>query len=339
MITNSTFFSSLYSGLITPLLAQLQAMIGNVSSTMLQIVPYLLLIWITFIAYDLMYGNKSLQAACKEFFIVGCVFVLMGAGQYNQYITDLFLTAVPNTIGQALGTTNNPAAALDIVLNTVGKAAIHDFNMLPLSMKSIPLGFGILIVLVVAAACLMFSFGVYMIASILNVIAVLIGPVFLALAVLPMTRRFTAGWFGVLVAGCVSQLLALCVIQLMAGAELTMINSLLNAAPAAGSDGSLDLLWGLAQSAMLLGLTAAVVKKVPSIAQAIAGGVHHGAAGLQAATFGAGAALGKAATGGVSRGAGAAVGAAVYMAGGKPGDDHPWRGKGPVGRSLSRGDR
>ena len=41
-----------------------------------------------------------------------------------------------------------------------------------------------------------------MVAAILNVAAVVVGPVFLALAAVPLTRRFAAGWFGVLVGGC-----------------------------------------------------------------------------------------------------------------------------------------
>jgi hypothetical protein len=131
--------------------------------------------------------------------------------------------------------------------------------------------------------------------------------------------------------------MALAVIKLLTGTEAKMLQQ--TVIPAASTNNSIDLLWGLVQAAILLALCAAVIKKIPDIARAIAHGVYHGSAGLQAATFGAGAAVGTAATGGLSRGASAAVGAAVYMAGGKPGDDHPWRGRGPVGRSQSRGDR
>ncbi len=85
---------------------------------------------------------------------------------------------------------------------------------------SIPLGLGLIVILVVAITCLLFSFAVYMTATIINVVAVLIGPVFLILGITPITRRFTAGWFSVLVGGCITQVLALGVIQLMATAEL-----------------------------------------------------------------------------------------------------------------------
>jgi type IV secretory pathway VirB6-like protein len=64
---------------------------------------------------------------------------------------------------------------------------------------------------VIALVSLAFTYGVYMVAAILNVAAVVVGPVFLALAAVPMTRRFAAGWFGVLVGGCCCQLMALAV--------------------------------------------------------------------------------------------------------------------------------
>ena len=335
----STFFQTLYSMLITPLLVQLQTMIGTVCSTMQPIALVLITIWLVFVGADLAFGHKTLPAACKDFAIAAAAIVLLQAGQYTQYVSNLFLTAVPNTVGAALGGATNPAAALDLVINTVVQGATHAYEQLPFSLMSIPLGIGIIVVVIVATVCVGFSFGVYMVAAILNVAAVVVGPVFLALAVMPPTRKYAAGWVNVLIAGCVCQLLALAIIQLMSGAELTMIKTLVATSVGATPGGAVVLIWGLAQCGMLLALTTMVVKKIPELSQAIAGGVYHGSAGLQAATFGAGAALGKAATGGLSRGAGAAVGAAVHMAGGKPGDDHPWRGRGPVGRSLSRGDR
>lgn len=340
MISTSTFFASLYTALITPLLAQLQAMIGTVISTMAPIATAMAVIAVAVSGAEVAFGQKTFSGFKRDVAIAAIVAVLATSTYYTQYISNLFLTGVPNTLGNALGATTNPASSLDHVLNTVVKATFEDYHQLPWGLMSIPLGLGLIVILAVTVTCLLFSFGVYMTATIINVVVVLIGPVFLILGITPITRRFTAGWFSVLVGGCITQVLALGVIQLMATAELTIIQGFITAAaPAAGGDNSIVILWGLTELAMLLGLTAAAVKQIPAISRAVGHGVYHSSAGLHAATFGAGAALGKAATGGVSRGAGAAVGAAVYMAGGRPGDDRPWRGKGPVGRSLSRGDR
>jgi hypothetical protein len=341
MIMSSTFFATLYSALITPLMSQLQAMIGTVCSTMQPIALVMLTIWLAFVGADIAFGHKTLPAACKDLAVAACVIVLLQAGQYTQYISNLFLTAVPTTIGQALGGATNPASALDAVLNTVINGACDAYKSLPpYALKSIALGMAIIVFVVIALVSLAFTYGIYMVAAILNVAAVVVGPVFLALAAVPMTRRYAAGWFGVLVGCCCCQLMALAVIQLMSGAELTMIKTLLIAPT--GNSNTLVLLWGLGQCGMLLGLSNLVVKKIPELSQAIAGGVYHGSAGLQAATFGMARQVTHAAAGGAARGARTVKSGATWLAGGSPGDGGggvPWRTKAPVGRSLSRGDR
>jgi type IV secretion system protein VirB6 len=334
MIMSSTFFATLYGTLITPLMAELQAMIGTVCSTMQPIALAMLTIWLAFVGADIAFGHKTLPAACKDFAVAACVIVVLQAGQYTQYISNLFLTGVPNTVGAALGGTTNPAAALDLVIDTVVQGAAVAYLALPWALMSIPLGIAIIVVVIVAMVSVAFSFGVYMIAAILNVAAVVVGPVFLALAVLPATRKYAVGWVNALIAGCVCQLLALAIIQLMSGAELTMIKTLLAASPPDSSGGSLELIWGLGECGMLLALTTLVVKKIPDLSQAIAGGVYHGSAGLQAATFGAANEITRAVAGGAASAARAAV------KGGSPGEGGgvPWRLTRPVGRSLSRGN-
>jgi type IV secretion system protein VirB6 len=336
VVMGSTFFQTLYSTLITPLLAQLQTMIGAVCSTMQPIALVMITVWLAFVGADIAFGHKTLLAACKDFAIAAAAIALLQAGQYTQYISNLFLTAAPNTVGAALGGSTNPAAALDLVINTVAQGATHAYEQLPFSLMSIPLGIGIIVVVIVATICVAFCFGVYMVAAILNVAAVVVGPVFLALAVMPATRKYAAGWVNVLIAGCVCQLLALAIIQLMSGAELTMIKALVATSVGTTPGGAVVLIWGLAQCGMLLALTTMVVKKIPELSQAIAGGVHHGAAGLQAATFGAAKEI-RAASAGAARGARTAASGGVWLAGGPPGAGAaPWRPTTPVGRSLSR---
>lgn len=343
MISSSTFFATLYTALVTPLLAQLQAMIGTVISTMAPIATAMAVIAVAVSGAEVAFGQKTFSGFKRDAAITAIVVVLATSTYYTEYVSNLFLTGIPNTLGNALGATTNPASSLDLVLNTVVKATFEDYHQLPWGLMSIPLGLGLIVILAVTVTCLLFSFGVYMTATIINVVAVLIGPVFLILGITPITRRFTAGWFSVLVGGCITQVLALGVIELMATAELTMIQRFITASgPAPGGDNSIVILWGLTESAMLLGLTAAAVKQVPEISRAIGHGVYHNSAGLQAATFGAAKQIAGAAAPGAVRGAGAAASAVAWMAGSESGAHDagvPWRTKAPVGRSLSRGDR
>jgi type IV secretion system protein VirB6 len=342
-----TLFATLYTGLITPLMAQLQAMIGTVCSTMQPIALVMITIWLAFVGADIAFGHKTLPAACKDFAVAACVIVLLQAGQYTQYISNLFLTAVPNTVGTALGGTTSPASGLDQVLNLAWTQAADTYNGLGnFSFKTVGLCIAVVFFLVAAVLSVAYTFLIYMVAAILNVAAVVVGPVFLALAIIPLTRRFAAGWFGVLVGGCATQLMALVIIQLMSGAEINMMRTLFGPVSKTSGNNSFDILAALVQVGVLLGLGGAVTAKIPDVARAIAGGVYHGSAGISAATFGMARGMAhevtQAAAGGAARGARAVASGATWLAGGPPGSGEggvPWRTKAPVGRSLSRGDR
>jgi len=116
MTVNWATFATLYSALITPVLARLQSMLGNVCSTMQPVALAMVTMWLGFVAFDIANGTKTAQQAMRDFFVAGLVIVALQAGQYTQYVSDLFLQAVPNTIGQAMGGTASPVAALDTVL-------------------------------------------------------------------------------------------------------------------------------------------------------------------------------------------------------------------------------
>ena len=64
--------------------------------------------WLGFVAFDIANGTKTVQQAMRDFFIAGLVVVALQAGQYTQYVSNLFLQALPNTIGQAMGGTASP---------------------------------------------------------------------------------------------------------------------------------------------------------------------------------------------------------------------------------------
>ena len=63
MISTSTFFASLYSALITPLLAQLQAMIGTVISTMAPVATAMAVIAVAVSGAEAAYGRRHSQGS------------------------------------------------------------------------------------------------------------------------------------------------------------------------------------------------------------------------------------------------------------------------------------
>ena len=247
MNVNWTFFANLYNTLVTPLIGQMQAMLGSVCGTMQPVALAMVTLWLAFVGFDIANGTKTLQQVTRDFFIVAMVVGALQTAQYTQYVSNFFLQAVPNTLGAALGGTTSPVAGLDTVLDSAVTAGSKAYEALPnFSLKTIPLAIGVIVFIVVALVSVGYAFAVYMTAAIINVAVIVVGPVFLALAAIPATRRFAAGWLGVLVGGCVTQLMAVAVILFLTGAENSMIQQTVGPATANNSN-SLALLWGLAQ--------------------------------------------------------------------------------------------
>jgi type IV secretory pathway VirB6-like protein len=324
-----TFLANVYATLVVPLMAQLQAMLGGVCATMQPIALAMVLLWVCFVGMDIANGSKTMQDAVRDFFIAGTALGALNTAQFTQYISDFFLQAVPNTVSAALGGNGSPVAGLDTVLDMAVTAAAKTYEALPgYALKTIPLALGVLVFLVLALVSVGYCFAVFMTAAIINVLAIVVGPVFLACAATPQTRRFAGGWLGVLVGGCATQFMALATILLLTGGEQRLIQSTVVLAQGDNSN-SLATLWSLAQCGLLMALCTAVVKKIPAIGQAIAGGVYHGTAGARAATFGA-AATGASIAYGAAKGAAGAAAKQMAAAGFA-------RAAKPTGPSLSAG--
>ncbi len=79
-----TFLASIYNTLVTPIIGQLQAMLGGVCTTMQPVALAMVLAWLAFVAFDIANGTKTVQQAMRDFFIAGMVIGALQAGQYTQ---------------------------------------------------------------------------------------------------------------------------------------------------------------------------------------------------------------------------------------------------------------
>lgn len=347
---NWNLFETIYDGVMNPVLTAAQAMMGPVSNAMQPIALIGVSIWLVFAFWDLAAHAKTLPMIGKEAFRVVMFYSLVWIGPYTQYVSNLFLNILPNSIGAILGGTGTPIGRLDALLGQAVSQASTVYEALPgYSLKGAILSVGVILFVVVAMICVAFIFIVLCLAGLINVLALVVGPIFLTLATMPFTRRFAFGWLSVLVGGVVTQLLALAVIQLLVGSSTTMLAQLAATAQATNSN-SIMMLYGLGKIGILLWLFKDVVKKVPDLAQTIGGGVYHGtAAAYSAFTAGsvmtaitAGAVAGG--VGGMARGAmstgtasGGVLGAASGAAGGAArAAARGFRYSAPAGRSLSR---
>ncbi len=328
-----TFFAGLYGTLITPNITALLAMVGRVCATAQPIALALIAIWFVLAMFELSAGTKTLPTIFKEGFVTGLVFGFLQEAEFTQYIVNLVTQGVPNTIGTAMGGQGSPVSALDNLLAAAITEVSKVYEALPAySLKTIPLGCAAIVAMGVSAIAIAFCFGIYVVAALINIGALVVGPIFLALAASPHTRRYAMGWVAVLVGGCTTELMALAILQLLSAGEMNLIRQAAANAAASNSN-AIAMLWSLCQIGLLLYLSKKIIEEIPVVARTIGGGVYAAASNAAAhgLTFGlAGAAVGAA--------AGAARGAAIATATrGASAGMSAIRAAAPVGRSLSSG--
>jgi type IV secretory pathway VirB6-like protein len=329
---NFHLFASLMAAIVQPLVTAMQAMVANVVTTARPLALGFFALWLAVTGIDVALGHKTVQAVSRDFlFAAAAIGLLLSSGVYMQWAGDLFLTIIPNTVSAALGATTSPVAGMDDVINQAAKAAVQVYSAMPsVSLKVIPLGMGVVAFVVVAVVTTAFSFGVYAVALVTNMVAVTVGPIFIALAAVPATRKYAAGWLSVLVSGVTIQMLSIAILLLLTRAETQTIVQ--TAGTTIAADDVMGELWGLAQCGALMSLCMLIIKQTPALAHAIAGGVWHNVQSIGNATFGAAGSTASAAIG-ATRGAAAALGRNANSQVGAG----AIRATAPVGPSLSKG--
>lgn len=348
-MTNWAFFA----GLMTQLLGLVQnASNGMIAGALGYARPALLVgvtAWLAFQAVCVANGVAPLRSLYHGLIRAAIVVFLMQAANYNQYITTL-ATAIPNEVGNALAAAGANAgavasgAAFDTVWNAAAKAGLTAWGQVPkFSLSSIPLWIAIIVYLAIALVAIGISFLVYLASTILLLLMLSVGPLFVALFAFPQTAKFGAGWVAALVSAIVTQILALAVLALFVVTEQATI---LRITAGVAADGNfIDAIVTLAEAALLMWLIATLVKQTPAIAQGIAGGVYQNVAGIVDAPGRAAMAAIRLATrtggppGGPpgGGGGGGGGGGAAPPGGGRSGSVSAPRVNRPTGSSLSGG--
>jgi hypothetical protein len=231
-----TFFADLFNSLIAPNMQALLAMLGQVCATASRVALPLIAIMFVLSFFEMAAGTKSLQAFFKEAFVAALVYGFLQEAQYTQFIVNMVTQGAPNTIARAMGGTGSPVASLDNLLAAVVVEVAKVYEALPsYSLKTVPLALADLFAMGLSAVCIAFCFGVYVVATIINIGALVVGPLFMAGAVAPWSRKFAMGWVAVLVGGCVTQLISVAMLQLLITGEMNLIHASAAAAASCSS--------------------------------------------------------------------------------------------------------
>lgn len=337
MMTSWTFFATLMGQLTAAVTVGSDAMLNGALTYARPVVLAGAVFWIAFRAVMVANGTGSLRDLYHDMVRIAVVVFLLQVANYNNSIGGLAL-AIPTEAGNALtaigANTGNVAngAAFDNVWNAAARAGIAAYNQIPkFSFSSIALWFAVIVYLAIALVAIGVSFLVYLASTILLLLLVKTGPLFVALFAFPPAAKFAAGWVAAVVSAILTQIFTVAILVMFVGIEQATVVRIATGVPGGGAGANfIDTLVTLGEAALLMWLIATLVKQAPSFAQGIAGGVYQNVSSVMSGVNSVGGGIGAAAKGAFNRATGRSGGG-----GGGGGSAPAARVSRPTGRSLS----
>lgn len=268
--------------------------------------------------YILLYGfavmmgkirKPLLELGWRSVGLVAVVSLVLNLGHYQTWVQGIFLDTLPSQLAGALSGSATPGGVMGGVQdlwNAGAKVAKDMFSNV--TFASVTAGSGLadalggVLVYLITGLCCAIAFVEILLARLALSLVILVGPIFIALAMFPETRRWFWSWVSQAVTYILLQILVVAVGQL-AIAMTAQAAALMTANPVLGAFGGNILIL-----AVLLVSIAVLYMRAHSLASAIAGGHAGGgvvgmATGVASAvTRGAAGAVGRAASMGAARG-------------------------------------
>jgi hypothetical protein len=285
-VTNWHFFQALMAQLTTLIQGGGDAILNG---TLGYVRPALLIgitAWLAFKAIMVANGFAPLNEIYRDLIRSAVVvFLLQSAATYNQYVGNLAV-AIPAEVGAALaaiGANGNVAngAAFDGVWNTAAKAGFAVFEHIPkYSLSSIPLWFAVIVFLAIALVAVGASFLIYLASTVLLLLLLKAGPLFVALFAFPIAARFASGWVAAVVSAILTQIFTVAILVMFIGVEANTVDHITQGVTGGALANFIDEIVTLGEAALLMCLIASLVKQAPSFAGSIAHGVFQNVSGL-----------------------------------------------------------
>lgn len=265
--------------------------------------------------YILLYGfavmmgkirKPLLELGWRSVGLVAVVSIVLNLGHYQTWVQGIFLDTLPSQLAGALAGTPTPGGVMGGVQdlwNAGAKTAKDMFSNV--TFASVTAGSGLadalggVLVYLITGLCCAIAFVEILLARLALSLVILVGPIFIGLAIFPETRRWFWSWVSQAITYVTLQVLVVAVGQL-AIVLTAQAAKLMGANPVLGAFGGNILIL-----AVLLVSIAVLYMRAHSLAAAIAGG--HGGGGLVGVATGVAMAAMRGGAASVGRGAGAGV--------------------------------
>ena len=266
----STIFSNLDSALLTPILNFVTTTATGVSTWATGPLAVAFTIYVMVQGGSILLGKTSDPLA--EFLVncvrYGVILTLIGsAGTYSSWVVDLAFNDLPTEIVNAMGSGQPPSAsAFDALANQgMGLAASmwKAAGTWDIAQALVNTLCGMVVAIFVAALAAS-GYAVWIFSKVALALCLAVGPIFVALAMFPATRRLTESWIGALANYLILQVLVV--------ALLSIIMSVLQTQIAQQTGGLIEPLGSMVPVCAICLVALYLFHQLPAIASSLAGG-------------------------------------------------------------------
>src|SRR5271166_3468555 len=190
---NWTLFQSVYSAVDLPVVNAVKGVLDALAAYLNPMMIAMLTAYMMLAGFRMALAPNGapMQAMMMDVVRGAIVVTLVGnAGNFNQWIGTVFLTTIPNEVGQAIngslgggGPPVNGGAQFDAVWNAAYKAGLMVYSNLPsVSLKGVALTLCVFLFWSAALVSVAIGFLMFLASSVLAALLIAIGPIFIACA-------------------------------------------------------------------------------------------------------------------------------------------------------------
>ncbi len=192
--------------------------------------------------YIVLYGYFLLKGTIQEpvmDFVFKCMKIVIitllatQSSDYTYYVTDLFFQTLPDEIASALHASTHSGNPFDRIIQTSLDKGLAIWEVAPWGPSMVFHALMTAIILITGAFLCVVGFVISIYAKVGLTVILVIGPVFIALALFDSTRRFTEGWLGQLANFVILQILVVALGSLILDSLISLLSSVETAGEAA----------------------------------------------------------------------------------------------------------
>ena len=282
--TTINLFEYMYNQYSTGFLAALDSDISTALTAALPPLSAALVIWVIILGYLMMTGSLDLRYGISKISTMAIVVgIIASTSLYDDYVQQFFMSDIPSFIASTFssGNTTSIPKTLDGVYNNfviAGQEIYKNANCWHCMITPFILGVEIQIILVVFFIALAIVFSVYLIATTLTGLLVVVGPFLLIGYLFEYTEGIPDRWLGKLIGLAILLLLITALLSLFTTGMIDFMNEKINVSFDTAPWQTEIIILG--EIAAYTAITAFITIMLPGIAAYLGGGVDFNISGL-----------------------------------------------------------